>query len=80
MRKMTLNLGMLNNNLRGPQKKHTTAIISKKLDNFYYYWLTLRSSKENRYVPHNKMLSVQISLIKATFASKFYKSKPNWSW
>ena len=38
MRKKTkLNLGMLNNNLRGLQKKHTTAIISKKLDNFYYY-------------------------------------------
>jgi len=57
MRKMTkLNLGMLNNNLGGLQKKHTTAIISKKLDNFYYYWLMLRSSIENRYVPHNKML------------------------
>ena len=53
---MKLNLGMLNNSLRGLQTKHTTAIISKKLDNFYYYWLMLRSSIESRYAPHNKML------------------------
>ena len=45
---MKLNLGMLNNSLRGLQTKHTTAIISKKLDNFYYILILVNVAIKHR--------------------------------